>query len=454
MNLDELNTSLEKGIYKFYNKEFTENIELFDNTITRTDILIFENCVFQEISIYEIKNPYLTIKFHRCIFESDLKVIRCSIYLLQISSLIKIKDININYGKFNFIDINSDSQPIYGNIKIHKCIIDDDLKCSELYLKKGQLTLDTKEQPLGSNFNTSFQNSTIDILNLSYNKFNGYFNFKNTKILTSSIFDTCTFKSIQFKETDLGHNCLFNNCSFENLHFLKCKNILNTHLTIKNSLFTNFSHFNESKLNNLKITHTTFEKKASFDSVEVNIINLNQVTFLQGAYFDDIKINKIEDCDRKTIRTIKQELQKAENRIDFNRFRAYELAAHYKELDWKWESGFIDKSILFITKISTDFGNSWRKALRFTIVGGFLIYLVLYIIENREFSIDFLNWNNWERLLSGFFRFLLVTDFYNPLETDRIYLTNPLSWLILIFGKTVIAFGIYEMIQSFRKFKA
>ena len=127
MNLDELNTSLEKGIYKFYNKEFTENIELFDNTITRTDILIFENCVFQEISIYEIKNPYLTIKFHRCIFESDLKVIRCSIYLLQISSLIKIKDININYGKFNFIDINSDSQPIYGNIKIHKCIIDDDL---------------------------------------------------------------------------------------------------------------------------------------------------------------------------------------------------------------------------------------------------------------------------------------------------------------------------------------
>jgi hypothetical protein len=57
-------------------------------------------------------------------------------------------------------------------------------------------------------------------------------------------------------------------------------------------------------------------------------------------------------------------------------------------------------------------------------------------------------------LFSGFFRFLLVTDFYNPLETERIYLTNPFSWLIFILGKIFIAFGIYEMIQSFRKFKA
>lgn len=39
----------------------------------------------------------------------------------------------------------------------------------------------------------------------------------------------------------------------------------------------------------------------------------------------------MNECDRRTIRTIKQELQKAENRIDYNRFRAYELAAHYKE---------------------------------------------------------------------------------------------------------------------------
>jgi len=44
--------------------------------------------------------------------------------------------------------------------------------------------------------------------------------------------------------------------------------------------------------------------------------------------------------------------------------------------------------------------------------------------------------------------------FFNPLVNDKVYLTNPLSWLIFIFGKIVIAFGIYEMIQSFRKFKA
>jgi hypothetical protein len=199
---------------------------------------------------------------------------------------------------------------------------------------------------------------------------------------------------------------------------------------------------------------TTFEERISFKETHFDIIKIDRTIFEKGALFDDIQIKKIDDCDRRTIRAIKQELQKAENRIDFNRFRAYELAAHYMELDWKWNSGFIDKSILFVTKISTDFGNSWRKALRFTLVGGFSVYLILYSIENHNFQIDFLVWDNWERLFSGFFRFLLVTDFYSPLETDRIYLTNPLSWLFFIFGKILIAFGIYEMIQSFRKFKA
>lgn len=123
-------------------------------------------------------------------------------------------------------------------------------------------------------------------------------------------------------------------------------------------------------------------------------------------------------------------------------------------MDWKWNSGFIDKSTLFLTKISTDFGNSWRRALGFTLISGFSIYLLLYIFENIDYQIDILNLDNWARLFSGFFRFLLVTDFYNPLETDRVYLINPFSWLIFIFGKIVIAFGIYEMIQSFRKFKA
>ena len=247
----------------------------------------------------------------------------------------------------------------------------------------------------------------------------------------------------------------FTNCTFLGpSSFTRSVIGISLNLDFVNCNFKKHINFNNFIANQFELIDTTFTERISFQEACFNIIKIDRTIFEKGALFDDIQIKKIDDCDRRTIRAIKQELQKAENRIDFNRFRAYELAAHYKELDWKWNSGFIDKSILYVTKISTDYGNSWRKALRFTIVGGFSIYLMLYIIENLDFQIGLLNLDNWARLFSGFFRFLLVTDFYNPLETDRVYLTNPFSWLIFIFGKIVIAFGIYEMIQSFRKFKA
>ena len=71
------------------------------------------------------------------------------------------------------------------------------------------------------------------------------------------------------------------------------------------------------------------------------------------------------------------------------------------------------------------------------------------------FSIN-LNFASVKDFLSGYFRFLIVTDFYNPLEKERIFIdnSNTWGWIIFILGKIVLAFGIYEMIQAFRKFKA
>jgi hypothetical protein len=139
---------------------------------------------------------------------------------------------------------------------------------------------------------------------------------------------------------------------------------------------------------------------------------------------------------------------KNRNKIDFNRFRSYELAAHYKELSL-W-SNFKDTSILWSTKWTTDFGLSWTRAFWFTMTSGFIWFSILYRIENSgTFNSEKIN-----EFFVGAFRFFLVTDFFNPLENDRTYLENGWSWLIFILGKIFIAFGIYEMIQSFRKFKA
>ena len=182
-----------------------------------------------------------------------------------------------------------------------------------------------------------------------------------------------------------------------------------------------------------------------------------EVKFGGGAYFDEMKIhdilNKIflkEEQNivqwKRTIRAIKQEFQKNENKIEFNNYRNFELEAHYQEL--KFDVNFKDKFILLATKWSSNFGN-WIWSLCFTVIAGLFWYILLYVNEN-SFIFDS---SKLSTFFTGYFRFMLVTDFSNPL-IQKGFLTNILSWILLIIGKIFIAFGIYETIQSFRKFKA
>lgn len=232
-------------------------------------------------------------------------------------------------------------------------------------------------------------------------------------------------------------------------------------LSFTNCNFQKYASFNDSKLDSLLISKTTFDKKVSFDKLIIKSLSFYQVSFLQGAFFDDIKIENIEDqkfinrlskIDAKnlksTVRQIKQELQKAENKIDYNPFRSYELSAYYRELTWN--ENFRDKSILWATKYVTGFDHSWSRAFRFTIISGLIIYSLIYFYEYRG-SYDYKELNNY---FTGAFRFFLITDFSSPFKNKGEYLEDAWLWIPLIFGKIVIAFGIYEMIQAFRKFKA
>ncbi|RZK03037.1 MAG: hypothetical protein EOO46_18125 [Flavobacterium sp.] len=217
-------------------------------------------------------------------------------------------------------------------------------------------------------------------------------------------------------------------------------------------------------MKHFELTDTVFESRVSFNKVEVQTILIHLVNFGKLAYFDELKIKSLKRFKcidiknanewRHTFRQIKQEFQKTDNKIDYNRFRSYELAAYYKEL--KWNTNFKDWFILSATKLATGFDHSWRRALIFCLIAGLLFYSLFYFSENYnyQFSLD-----KSKEFAAGYFRFLLVTDFYNPLSNGREYIQNDgwnhiISWFIFIFGKIVIAFGIYEMIQAFRKFKA
>ncbi|MCK8140270.1 hypothetical protein MW871_00040 [Flavobacterium sp. I-SCBP12n] len=369
MKSEELISAIEKGETKFKNIEFNVLCIIRLHYMIELNSLEFENCTFRSVTIANIKSHRSELNFHACTFHDKVLIRNCHIKKLQFSFIKKLKEIEIRNGSFDTITISSHDIPINGNITIDS-LIKNDLYCSNLFLETGNLNLfynRNKDHEL--DLKTFFFDSKIDRINFQSYKFGSISNFENLKI-NDSFFMNCNFEKITFPNTDFGKTTSFENCNFNSeAKFLKCKNLEKTHLKISKCTFAESAHFNESEFNHLEISHTSFEKKVSFDSINVNSIKLNQVTFAHGAYFDEMKINKVLDKSylkdkskilewKRTLGAIKQELQKAENKIDFNRFKAYELEAHYQELDWKWKSGFIDKSILYSTKISTGYGNS------------------------------------------------------------------------------------------------
>lgn len=415
--------------------------------------LKFRNCIFNgDLEIENLKNKFFKLTFKDCTFNGDILINDIDVDYLHFINTKKINNIHID-GLFNRFRFNNKDIPLSGKIAIFASVLKE-LNLDNLFLKNGtlELVINNNEECDYKNFHSTFKNAKIDSWT-NYNSFFGYFaNFREIEIITNLIFDDCKFNKSSFNLTDFGVFTNFNNCKFYSYsNFEECKKLDSTILKMSGCLFASFPHFNNSSLNYLEIEHCTFERKVSFDSLIINRLKLNQVTFLQGAYFDDIQIKKINDCDRKTIRTIKQELQRAENRIDFNRFRAYELAAHYKELNYK--ENFKDVSILWATKWSSNYGN-WTWALGFTLFIGLIFFTPYFILENidKTFHLE-----NWQDFLYGYFRFFLITDFKNEYyETGESILKFNcfISLVPFIIGKIAVAFGIYEMIQSFRKFKA
>ena len=175
------------------------------------------------------------------------------------------------------------------------------------------------------------------------------------------------------------------------------------------------------------------------------------MSFLESAYFDDLnmdKIEAIENWDRKTLRAIKRELINTHNQIDYLRFKAYELEAYKNEKGKSWKDDFI----LSLNSFSSKNGLDWVKALRFILLTSFvsyLFYLISYLISIKsvvpsEFP------NTVEEFLVYYLKFINPLMFLkSPIEDAEKYFF-PLLFLLL--GKILISYGIYQLIQAFRKF--
>ena len=466
-------TDLQRELNNGKNEFIGETIQISGNGLFINEIslifilsLSFHDCVFKgtHLEFENINMPEFYLGFFNCSFEISLDIKNCNFKRLGFKDCKSEKDINIiegNYNNFYFRNTSVKTKKegvLSGNLSISNIKVEENISMDNLNIRG---TLDFSENILSFSEKKSrvkFSKSTFNEAYFRDNEFlsKSYFEDIETKGL---FFHSCEFQKLKFNNTNFS-KCTFDKCDFlSTTWFENCENLNNSELRFVACEFKGFSLFNKSKINFLDIDRCTFDKSSSFTDAEFNTLKLFEVKFGGGAYFDEMKINKVLDKSylkdddkiilewKRTLRAIKQESQKTENKIDFNNYRNYELAAHYKEL--KLRANFKDTSILWATRWSSNFGN-WFWALWFTILSGLFWYSILYRIENS----GVFNPEKANDFFVGAFRFFLVTDFFNPLENDRTYLENGWSWLIFILGKIFIAFGIYEMIQSFRKFKA
>lgn len=451
--LDDFNSINETLIIKDrdINLRNTVNIDVFNKSYK------FENCIIKggRIDFFdfhfkdESKQNFYSVEFKNCEISSDLFVKDCKLHTLSFTNVkVDANHFHISSSEILYIRFNSQASKR--------------TEIKNLYLHQ----LNYEKTIIDFSFNI-IQNLNIE--NCSVRKFFGINNhilkgFLN-RFTTSEefIFNKSSIEQVfEVKKTELSKTNFYQSslpriCDFKNVVFREITNFdhllsKNANLNFETCVFENIANFDYSKFGQLKFVGTIFKDICTFNNVEFNsnfiLVNTH---FEKNAFFGKLlELNSVKLFDLNTLRTIKAQLLKADNKIDYNRVNAYEQRKYFQELTFKNPDFFI----LLLNRMSNDFGISWLKGIWFTLKCSFLFFVALLIVNNfvesnYPLSINPThNWAKFEQILSEFLKFIFSFGFTSPG-----FQSNGFLFLIFIIAKIFIGFGIYQTIAAFRKFK-
>jgi hypothetical protein len=436
----------------------------------------FHNIVFSGFTVrfFNSKEECLhSINFTECTFLSDLEFNYCNLYEINfLSNTFNSQKLNIYNSKISNFSSKTNNIFEKGNLEIDKCEFESLFDLEKIkFINYSSLKI--KESSF--NGSVSIVDCEINQLIISHCYFRDHFDYfgnKSNSNNNSSFFNRCEFNHSSFFKTKLNNDTHFANCKFLNeTKFESTGDEIKTILRFDDCEFLKQVSFNKSRIHKISFNNLKFYDIASLQETYFDIIDIDRTIFDKQANFDDIQIKQIYNCNRRTIRTIKLQLQKAENKIDYNKFRVYEFNAYRDDIQKKLKEFKKDKDylnhrrrepiqlkrdafILWISDLVSEYGTDWKRALKFTFLSGLVAFTLFYILENIKLVLDI---NNWQDFIYGYLRFFLITDFKNEyFEAGESVLkfNSFLSLFPFILGKIAVAFGIYETIQSFRKFKA
>lgn len=449
---------IEHDNFHFNFQEFPVNVNLGIITIKNT----FRNCKFEgkrieflDLRIHNTNHEHI-ISFDNCEILSEIYFKDCFLNELSFNNCDKtVNSVFITPTEILYLTISGNRGSLMQNInftinntKIIKFFYCDFINSSgNFYFSK----IETEY--------FRFNNNKISSVNIENSKFTKGLSLGNCKINDSYIKNNFINKGY-FENTDFGMSAKFEENEFaDSTNFTKVKNLIRSSLEFQSCNFLDKAYFNNSELYRLKIVDCKFSDITSFQDSHFLYCEIDRNLFEKNAFFDNIKIELIDACDVKTIRNIKQQLNKTDNVIDYDKFKIYELNSYRSELKTELKvekkiskkiSILVDYTILIIGNLYSLNGRNWLRAMIVTLLLALLFYTIFFLSVNFRLEVDYTQYNQF---LTGYFRYLLVTDYYNPLIKEREYLKNYYSWIPFLLGKIFIAIGIYETIVSFRKFK-
>ena len=291
---------------------------------------------------------------------------------------------------------------------------------------------------------------------------------------------------VNFHEATFEKKVLFNESEFKgkvNAWKMTFLDDVNFHeATFKKKVLFNESEF-KGKVNAWKMTFlddvtfkwSDFRKKANFSELKVkkSFVEFHGSNFESNAYFYDSEINKLDlkasvvdnglfflganinTLNRETARIIKNEFVKQNNKIESLKYHAREMEAYKTELTENKEPySCWDYWILKLNECSNDYGLNPGKGIKFTLSVSLVCFFVYYL-SLKEYPITFSSdctmpetFSSWGTVASHFIEFI------NPTHKASFLIDYIGSWSIFIdyFSRIIIGFGIYQLIQSFRKY--
>jgi len=335
-------------------------------------------------------------------------------------------------------------------------------------------------------------NESFNVVEFSNCIFNGRFDFSKSKFVSSVHFSKCEFnyylgftdcdfeKKVRFHEVIFSkkvnfHNAVFNDLAdFWSSSFIKRmifyktdflgttvfskvlfeSNVLFTYTLIEKLLILRGAKFSQGLDLSLSIISG---KMSPFDIQIDNYISVLDVDN-DNTYEHMVSVSgDIPDKNkRETFRILKQQFLNQNNSIDYLKYSALEQNAYTKQLNDKvWNrkafyNNIQNYIILGLNYISNNHGKSYIRGIVFTLTVG-LLFFYFSLIATDEYSFGFNNF--WEATIKSVKYYF---SFINPThKTNHMDELHPNNWFYLwdFIGRAFIAYGIYQTVQAFRKFK-